>query len=280
MRFGRHHTVAAVASVVLGLVVFVAVAAPLVAPTDPLFAVFSKVSASPDGENLLGTDLIGRDLLSRNIYGARVSLFVALVAVALGTGVGFAWGVTSGFIGGKCDLLSQRVAEIILSLPTLILAMALALALGASVATVIFAIAVAITAPSARVIRSVVLSVKEMPYKEMPYVEAARAIGANDARIMFFHIAPQAVAVYLVIFTASLGGAILTEAALSFLGVGIPPPTPSWGNILGEASNIYPPHWWIVVSPGVLITITVLAFNLFGDGLRDVLDPKLRGKLG
>ena len=274
-RFVRQHTVAAAAAVVLGLVVFMAVAAPLLAPEDPLFADFSKIATPPDSESMLGTDQIGRDLLSRNIYGSRISLFVALVSVSLGTGVGFTWGISSGFVGGKFDLVSQRLVEIILSLPGLILAMALAIALGASVWTVIFAIAVTITAPSARVIRSVVLSVREMPY-----VEAARAIGARHARIMLLHIAPQAMAVYLVMFTASLGGAILTEAALSFIGVGIPPPTASWGNMLGEASNRYPPHWWYVIFPGILITITVLAFNLFGDGLRDILDPRLRGTRG
>ena len=274
-RFARQHTVAAVSAVVVGFMLFIAVAAPLVAPDDPLFAVYSKISASPDRENLLGTDQIGRDLLSRNIYGARVSLFVALVSVSLGTAVGFAWGVSSGFVGGIFDLISQRLVEIILSLPGLVLAMALALALGASVWTVIFAIAVSIAPSAARVIRSVVLSVREMPY-----VEAARAMGAGQTRIMALHIAPQAVAVTLVMFTASLGGAILTEAALSFIGVGIPPPTASWGNMLGEASNVYPPNWWYVIMPGVLITVTVLAFNLLGDGLRDVLDPRLRGSRG
>ena len=274
-RFARQHTVGAVAGVVVAFMVFLGVAAPLIAPQDPLFAVFTKISAAPDADNLLGTDQIGRDLLSRNIYGARVSLFVALVAVTLGTGVGFSWGISSGFIGGKFDLISQRLVEIILSLPGLILAMALAIALGASMWTVIFAIAVTISAPSARVIRSVVLSVREMPY-----VEAARAIGAGNIRIMFIHIAPQTIAVYLVMFTAGLGGAILTEAALSFIGVGIPPPTASWGNMLGEASARYPPHWWYVIIPGVLITVTVLAFNLLGDGLRDVMDPRLRGTRG
>ena len=271
-RFARHHTAAAIAAVVLGLVVLMALAAPLVVPKDPLFADFDRMTKPPDSESPFGTDHIGRDLLSRNIHGARVSLFVSLIAVALGTGVGFAWGVSSGFVGGVFDLISQRLVEIILSLPGLILAMALAIALGASVWTVVFAIAVTISAPSARVIRSVVLSVKEMPY-----VEAARAVGSGFARITIFHIAPQAVAVFLVMFTVNLGGAILTEAALSFLGMGVPPPTPSWGNLLGEASNLYPPNWWFVLWPGVFITVTVLAFNLSGDGLRDVLDPRLRG---
>ena len=274
-RFARHHTVAAVAAVVVGLVIFMAVAAPLISPADPLFFVLRDFGQPPSREHLFGTDQIGRDVLSRIIYGSRVSLFVALVSVSLGTGVGFTWGITSGFIGGKFDLISQRLVEIVMSIPGLILAMALALALGASIWTVIFAIAVTISAPSARVIRSVVLSVREMPY-----VEAARAIGAGYTRIMLLHIAPQTIAVYLVGFTAGLGGAILTEAALSFIGVGIPPPTASWGNMLGEASNIYPPDWWYVVFPGVLITVTVLAFNLLGDGLRDVLDPRLRGTRG
>ena len=271
-RFWRNHTVAAVSGVVVVLVVLMAIAAPLIAPADPLFAIFADFGQPPGREYLFGTDQIGRDILSRIIFGGRISLFVALISVSLGTGAGFVWGVASGYGGGKFDLISQRLGEVLMSIPGLVLALSLAIALGASVWTVIFAIAITIIAPATRVIRSVVLSVKEMPY-----VDSAKALGASQIRIMFVHIAPQAVAVYLVMFTASLGGAILTEAALSFLGVGIQPPTPSWGNMLGQSATEYPPNWWYVVWPGVFITLTVLVFNLFGDGIRDVLDPRLRG---
>jgi ABC-type dipeptide/oligopeptide/nickel transport system permease subunit len=164
------------------------------------------------------------------------------------------------------------LVEILLSFPGLILAMALAMALGASMWTVIIAIGITRLAPSARVIRSVVLSIKETPY-----VDAARAVGANPLRVMVSHVAPQCVAPFLIVFTASLGGAIVTEASLSFLGVGIPPPAPTWGTMLAEASGVLLPRWFLVVFPGMFITVTVLAFNLFGDGLRDALDPRLRG---
>ena len=223
----------------------------------------------------MGTDSLGRDTLSRVISGTQLSLFVSVSAVALSKFVGFAWGILSGYVGGRFDLLSQRLLDVLISFPSVILALLLLVALGAGVNTVIIAIAATGIAGTTRIIRSVALLVRESEY-----VLAARMIGASPVRIMLRHVAPQCIAPLLVVASASLGGAIFTEAALSYLGLGIPPPDPSWGNMLGGilVASFKPP-WWLVVFPGCTITLTILAFNLFGDALRDHLDPRLRGRL-
>ena len=262
------------ALVVLVLMIGVAIFADQVAPYDPLLGNYGAVRRPPSFDNLLGTDDLGRDVLSRLIHGARISLLVAFTAVALGDACGFLWGLFSGYAGRNFDLLSQRFLEVFLAFPSLILATMFVIALGAGLPTVILAIAITRMPASTRVIRSVVLSVREMAY-----VDAARVSGATPWRIMFKHIAPQCVAPFLVVATANLGIAISTEAALSFLGVGVPPPAPSWGTMLGGASLKFNPLWWTAVFPGLAITLTVLAMNLAGDALRDLLDPKLRGRL-
>jgi ABC-type dipeptide/oligopeptide/nickel transport system permease subunit len=250
-----------------------AIAAPSLAPYEPLKSDFRRMSKPPDARNYFGTDQIGRDTLSRVIHGSRASLTVAIAAVLLGTTLGAFWGLASGYLGGRFDLISQRIIEFLQSFPDLILAMAIAMALGAGTGTVIVAIAITRIPFGGRIIRSVVLSLKEMSY-----VEAARGVGASKLRIMLRHILPQCVAPYLILATTHLGVAIIIEASLGFLGVGIPPPTPTWGNMLSDALNsgLVPP-WWLVLFPGAAITITVLAFNLLGDGIRDLLDPRLRG---
>jgi len=271
-QFGRRSPYAAAWFVVAVLLVAMALAAPVVAPRDPINPNFSSMQKSPNGQYWFGTDQLGRDVLSRVIHGTRVSLFVALASVVLGTTVGAVWGVASGYIGGRFDMVSQRLVEILMAMPGLILAFVLALVLGAGMWTVIVAIAVTRVPFGVRVVRSVALTVKESVY-----VEAARAVGASQVRIMIRHIAPQCFAPYIVLATVNLGTAIVTEASLSFLGLGIRPPTPTWGSMLGEAANLLVPRWWLVVFPGIFITLAVLAFNLFGDGLRDALDPRLRG---
>ena len=266
--------VGAACGLVLVIIGIVAAAAPLIAPYDPLDGDFSNMRADPSTQYILGTDFIGRDILSRIIFGSRISLLVAFSAVLLGDILGAIWGIASGYLGGKFDLISQRFLELLLSFPTLILAMVLLIGLGAGVHTVIIAIAITRVPLAVRVIRSVAL-----PVKENMYVDAARAIGASNLRIMALHIAPQCMAPLLVLATAHLGTVIVLEASLGFLGLGIPPPTPSWGNMLGGAvQTTLVPLWWLVVFPGVAITVTVLAFNLFGDTIRDTLDPKLRGR--
>ncbi len=255
------------------LILLIAILAPTIAPYEPLKANFRRMSKPPTTDNYFGTDQIGRDTLSRVIHGSRSSLLVAIIAVLLGTTSGSLWGLASGYIGGRFDMLSQRIIEFLQSFPDLILAMAFAMAVGTGTWTVIVAIAITRISFGGRIIRSVTLSLKEIAY-----VEAARAIGASTFRIMMRHILPQCIAPYLILATTHLGVAIIIEASLGFLGVGIPPPTPTWGNMLAESLNsgLIPP-WWLVVFPGLAITITVLAFNLFGDGIRDTLDPRLRG---
>ena len=271
--FARRAPMSAFWGVVAAMILIMAITAPAIVPYQPTKPDFRAMSKPPYEQHVFGTDQIGRDTLSRVIYGSRASLTVAVSAVLLGTTVGALWGMASGYFGGRFDIFSQRILEFLQSFPDLILAMAIAMALGAGTGTVIIAIAITRIPFGGRVIRAVVLSLKELQY-----VEAARGLGASHMRMMFRHILPQCVAPYLILATTHLGVAIIIEASLGFLGVGIPPPTPTWGNMLADALNagLIPP-WWLVLFPGVAISITVLAFNLLGDGIRDVLDPRLRG---
>ena len=275
VRFFRTSPIGAVAAGFLVLLVLVAVFANIIAPNDPLETFPSYFRKPPSLERPMGNDHLGRDVLSRIIVGARTSLYVALLAVTISKVIGFSWGVLTGYSGGKFDLISQRFLDILMSFPGIILAMLLLVGVGSGLYTVIAAIAITGVAGTTRVIRSVTLSVREMEY-----VEAARALGASPLRIMFVHITPQCIAPLMVIASVSLGGAIFAEAALSFLGLGIPPPNPSLGNMLGGVlGDAFKPPWWLVLYPGMTITFTILAFNIFGDGLRDHLDPRLRGRL-
>src|SRR5437899_4659430 len=269
-RFSRRNTLSAVGGLVGLSIIVIALAAPLLAPRDPLKADFRRMNKPPDAQSFLGTDQVGRDTLSRVIYGARTSLFVAFSAVILGTTVGSLWGVACGYLRGRFDLYTQRIMEILQSFPDLILAMAISMAIGTGLQAVIFAIAVTRIPFGGRVIRSVALSVREMPY-----VEAGRGSGASALRIMALHVLPQCIAPYLVLATTHRGAAIVIEAALGFLGVGVPPPTPTWGNMLADSITALVPPWWLAFFPGLAITVTVLAFNLLGDGIRDTLDPRL-----
>jgi ABC-type dipeptide/oligopeptide/nickel transport system permease subunit len=270
--FVRRSPLSAVWGCVAAAIIVMALAAPVIAPYQPLKSDFRHMTQAPAAPHYFGTDQIGRDTLSRVIYGSRASLTIALGAVVFGTTLGALWGLASGYFGGRFDTVSQRVIEFLQSFPDLILAMAIAMALGAGFGTVIAAIAITRIPFGGRVIRAVVLSLKEMSY-----VEAARGLGASHLRMMARHILPQCVAPYLILATTHLGVAIIIEASLGFLGVGIPPPTPTWGNMLADSLNagLIPP-WWLVLFPGCAITLTVLAFNLLGDGIRDILDPRLR----
>ena len=272
--FAKQNPVGAAAGLFLLAVIIIAIVAPLIAPFGPFDANFQKLTVAPDAENLLGTDPIGRDVLSRIIFGARTTLIVAFAAVFLGTTTGALFGLVSATLGGKFDLVTQRLLDVLQAFPDLTLALLLSAALGPGLDTVIIAIAVTKVPFGGRVIRSVALQIREMDY-----VTAIRAVGASNIRIMRLHIAPQCVAPFLVLATTHLGVAIIIEAALGLLGVGIPVPSPTWGNILAQQSNTLIPAWWLVVFPGVAITSVVLAFSLFGDSLRDYLDPRLRGRL-
>src|SRR5438552_11172820 len=275
-RFFRSSPLGGVCALLLLLPRPVAVLAARLAPYNPLTANYGVIRDPPLARHVLGTDHLGRDVLSRIIFGARVTLLVAISSVLLGDTIGFIWGVASGYLGGRADLISQRVLDVLMSLPSLILALLLMAGLGAGLTTVIVAIAVTRVPLSSRVVRSMVLSVKELAY-----VEAARVLGASEARVMARHVAPQCVAPFLIITTGHLGAAIFIEAALSFVGVGVPPPTPSWCNMLGGVlAEAFKPPWWMVVFPGLAITVTIMATNLLGDALRDFLDPRLKGALG
>lgn len=274
-RFAKTSPIGAVAAIFLIFLFLITIFAGQIAPYHPLEADFKALVDPPSAEHWMGTDNLGRDVLSRLLYGGRISLSVALIATLFSKLLGSAWGVMSGYLGLKFDLISQRIVEVLLAFPGIILAMLLLAVLGGGFGTVIFAITLQGIAGTVRVIRSVVLSIKEMAY-----VESARSIGATDARIMAQHITPQCIAPILVLTSASLGGAIFAEAALSFLGLGIPQPNPSWGNMLGGIlAGQFRPPWWLVIFPGLTITLAILAFNLVGDALRDHLDPKLRGRI-
>ena len=254
------------------LIILLGIFAPWVSPDDPLRPNPLARAQGPSWQHWLGTDFIGRDVLSRIVHGTTWSLFVAVTSVLLGTTLGAVWAVASAFFGGTFDLLGERLVEVLLSFPPILLALLLASALGASTWTVILSIAATRVAYGTRIIRSQALAVRDIPY-----VEAARSLGSSSWRIIFLHIAPQCIGVYLVLITTSLGIAIVLEATLGFLGAGIPPPTPTWGNMLGDAASMLIPKWHLVVFPGVAIVMTVLAFNQLGDGLRDAFDPRLRG---
>jgi len=247
---------------------------PLVAPYAPDdIGVATKYARPSWPKTLLGADQFGGDVVSRLLYGARIFLVVGVVASTAGTLVGAIVGLVSGYWGGKTDALIQRVVDILMSFPLIILALTLLTALQRSLATVIVAIGVPFIPYGARVVRASALVLKESQY-----VEAARAIGCSDLRIMARHIAPGCVSLYLVLTTGLIGVAIITESALGFLGLSIPPPTPTLGGMLSEALALlmFAPH--VAIVPGVFITLAVFAFNVLGDALRDALDPRLRGR--
>lgn len=270
-RFFRTKPLGVVSLIILLVVVFMAVFADLIAPygqNDQL----GRALLFPSSAHWMGTDELGRDLLTRIIFGARISLEVGLIVVFLGTLNGSFWGVLSGYFGGWVDHLVQRVMDALMAIPLLVLALAIVATLGPSITNVILALAVASTPRSNRVVRGTVVSVKQNQY-----IDAARAVGCSDRRILFLHILPNAIAPIIVIASVTLGGVIIAEASLSFLGLGTPPPTPSWGGMLSQSgrSNLENAPW-LAVFPGIAISLTVLAFNLFGDALRDILDPRLR----
>lgn len=271
--FVRHKPVGAASGIVVLAVVLAALFAPWVATHDPLKMSVSERFQSGSLRHLMGTDNWGRDVFSNVVHGARISISVGFLAVLLGTGLGALWGLVSGYAGGWFDLLTQRLVDMLQGLPTLVLALVLVAALGASTANTVFAIAFALLPLGARVVRATAISVKENSY-----VDAARALGASPVRVALRHVSPQCIAPYLIVASTTLGTAILMEASLSFLGVGVPPPHPSWGRMLsGVGRDFLLRAPWISFFPGLAISVTVLGFNLLGDALRDVGDPKLRG---
>jgi peptide/nickel transport system permease protein len=264
--------VAIIGAVLVGVVVAVALAAPLLAPYHPS-AQIAKPLLPPLAKHPLGTDELGRDELSRLIWGSRVSLYVGGLAVLIALGLGATAGVLAGFFGGWLDDVIMRIMDVVLSLPALVLAIAITSVLGPTLTNAMLAIGLVYAPTFARVARGPTLTVVRVPF-----IEAARSIGASSARIIGRHVLPNVAAPILVQTTVSFSTAILTEAALSFLGLGTQPPTASWGLMLSAARQYMLIDPWIAVLPGSAIALTVLGLNLLGDGLRDLLDPQLRGR--
>jgi peptide/nickel transport system permease protein len=255
------------------IILFTGAFADLLVPYAPNAIDAKARLADPNWQHWLGTDHLGRDIYSRIVHGARVSLIVGVASTLLGSVLGGIVGLLSGYVGGKTDLVTQRVLDILQGLPLLVLALVMSAALGPAIHNVVIAISIPIIPRAARVIRSSVLSIREMQY-----VEAARSLGVRHARIAFRHIMPNTIGPFIVLCTAQLGSAILVEATLSFLGLGVPEPYPSWGRMLSVSAAEYAqkaPH--LVLFPGVAISLAVFASNLLGDALRDTLDPRLRG---
>ena len=273
VNFAQRKPLGAFGAIIMIVLMVVAVLAPVIATDDPRLTNASQRFSPPGGETWLGGDQIGRDVFSRLVYGTRISLVVGLLSVLFGVTIGAFIGIVSGYFGGVTDLIIQRIMDAMMSFPALILALAIMASLGASVTNVVIALSAVFIPGAARTIRSQALSIKEVDY-----ILAARAVGAGDWRIILRHMAPNCAATFIVLASISLGWAIVVEASLSFLGVGIPPDVPSWGGMLnGVAQNSLDVAPWLGVFPGLAIAITVFAVNLLGDALRDVLDPRLRG---
>jgi peptide/nickel transport system permease protein len=272
LRFLRREPLGAIGATLFLLMIVVALLAPVISPANPLEIRGTMTYRMPGVSAPFGTDKFGRDILSRVIWGARVSLYVGSLTVLFGTTFGVLVGLFSAYVGGKVDTVVQRVVDSFQAFPPLILALAVVAAMGQHLNSVVFALAVVGWPAACRVIRSAVLS-----QRGMMYVEAARSMGCRDVRIVLRHILPNVASVYLVLATAALGAAILTEATLSFLGAGVPAPTPAWGTMLNEGATTAVVYPWIPIFPGIAITLAVFAFNFLGDALRDYLDPRLRG---
>lgn len=275
MRLSRRNPMGVFGGLFIFIIVVIALAAPLLATHDPFELSASDRLQSPSASHYFGTDDLGRDLYSRMLYGARISLWVGLLAVAISVGVGAPAGLISAYMGGIVDEVLQRINDALFAFPVIVLGLSIVAVLGSGVTQVIIAVGIVNIAPVARVVRSQALSVKAQPY-----VEAAASLGASNTRIIARHLVPNVLAPIWVMATAGFSTAILAEAALSFLGVGTPPPEPSWGTMLsGAAQNFVRVAPWMAIFPGLGITFAVLAFNTFGDALRDVFDPRLRGSM-
>lgn len=262
---------------IIAAFVFVAVLAPVLTPHSPTEQSLPERLTPPAWQeggswrHVLGTDVFGRDTLTRLFYGARITLVVTMLTLLVGGGIGIVLGIMSGYIGGKLDTVLMRVVDATLSFPTILIALLLAVTMGPGLRTVIIAISLIVWARFARVIRGEVLTLKSREF-----VALATIHGSSVRHIMVAHIAPNVFNTFMVILTLHVGYVILLEASLSFLGAGIPPPTPSWGQMVSEGRTKIATAWWISIVPGIAIMLVVLAFNLFGDWLRDKLDPKLR----
>jgi peptide/nickel transport system permease protein len=277
IEFCRQQPLGAVSFVIICVMMFAGIFSEWVAPYNPLDIDFASILAAPSWEHWCGTDAYGRDICSRLIYGSRTALVIGFTSSFIGSSVGAILGVASAYFGGRVDNILQRIMDILLAFPLIVLALVVVAALrkfviGGVDVNLIFAIAIPIIPRVARVVRAAALGVRVMPY-----VDAARAAGYSDSRIIFRHMAPNVVAPYLIMLTAFIAQAILAEASLSFLGLGVTEPTAAWGLMLsGNAADFYREAPWMILFPGAMISLAVFAFNLFGDSLRDFLDPRFK----
>jgi peptide/nickel transport system permease protein len=277
VQFMLHQPLGAAGLLFIVVMAFAAVFAPWVTPYDPLAVDYAGMLAAPSWQHWMGTDSYGRDVFTRIIYGARTALAVGFLASFLGATIGAVIGVISAYFGGKIDLLIQGIMDILLSFPIIVLALVVVAMLGQKIilgvdVNLIVAIGIPMVPRVARVVRASALAIRELPY-----IDAARAAGFSNTRIIFRHMVPNVVAPYLIMLTAYVAQAILSEASLSFLGLGVTEPTASWGLMLsGSAADFYQQAPWMILFPGLAISLAVFAFNLFGDSLRDWLDPKIK----
>ena len=270
----RRQPLGAIGALIVVVMIFLAAFAELIAPYDPEANAFEYMFTAPGLQFLLGTDDFGRDILSRIIFGARTALFVGFICAFVGATAGLVLGVASAYFGGWFDLVLQRIMDVFMAFPLIIMALAVVAVLGPGADKVIIAITIPFIPMCARVVRSSALAIREIPY-----VDAARACGFGHARIILRHMVPNVMAPYLIMITAFVGQAILLEAVLSYLGLGVQEPTAAWGLMLKSGAEEYAESApWIPIFPGIAISLAVFGFNLFGDALRDVLDPKLRAQ--
>lgn len=253
-------------------IVLLAILAPLLAPYDPLEQNIVARLKGPTAEYWFGTDVYGRDILSRLLYGARVSLIIGTTATLIAMVVGSAIGILSGYLGGRVDLAIMQIMDVLMSFPTLIMGLMIVAVLGASMGNLIFAIALTAIAPFARIARAPTIAIKQRDY-----IEACRALGYSDLRIMAVHILPNVMAEIMVMGSLWLATSIRVEASLSFIGLGLKPPTPSWGGMVREGFEVILDNAWLSIFPSLAILLIIFALNMLGDGLRDAVDPKLRG---
>jgi len=273
-RFWRMQPLGAIGGLLVAGLIVVAVFAPQIAPYGPKITEFDAYLA-PNDMHIMGTDHLGRDVFSRVVWGARLSLYVGLTSVGIGITLGALWGVITAYFGGVLDATTQRLVDVLMGFPPIVLALALMAVLGQSVNNVILALIILLVPTAARTMRSSVLAIRELAY-----VESAQAVGCSHWRVIFYHLVPNTLGTYIVLFTVNIAYAIVVEAALSFLGLGSPPDEPSWGGMLTAATESLERAPWIAFFPGLAISLMVFGMNLLGDSIRDLTDAKLRGQIG